>query len=737
VDGLYSTGPVVESSQLDDDLRERLNAIRPALNGFLHPQSIAVVGASADPNTLGGLLFANLVDSHFSGTILPVNKKHPEVHGMAAYPDLASCPTVPDCVFVCVPAAAVPAVVTEAGALGIKAVCVISAGFAEIGSYGATLQASLVNDATTRGVRIIGPNCTGILSGRGDRRFNATFGRTVPPPGRTCMLSQSGAFGLGMLEMMQARDLGMGGFVSVGNIADVGVTDLLLYWGHDPGTDLILLYLESIPEPGSFIRAARQVGAAVPVVVLKAGRTKAGRRGAASHTAALSSGEVAVDAALHQAGVIRAETFEEMLDLTMMLGSKQRFLGRRVAIVTNGGGSGVIAADACESNGLVVPELSHATAATLRSLLPSEASIANPVDMIASATEHHYGQVVRVLGSSSEVDAIIVVFNIPVLTPALAVATELIAARKEVPDEVTLVAVFLNSEGPPAVLRDTGIASFMFPEDAARALGRSVAWQARRQRLSDKTPPRCFERPAAEPLLSAARQRARARDGWLATGDAEALLSAYGIAVPESWLVRTPSEAEAAQAELGCPVVVKIAAGLHKSDVGGIRLGVTTPKAAADAVLAIRADMGPAGMAELADEIQVQEQVNAGQEMIVGVNRDPLLGPLVMVGLGGKLVQLLGDVALRVAPLTDRDVEDMVQSLKSYRLLTGYRGTPPLDYGALCQVVTKVSAIAVNHPEISEMDINPLFVLEKGAVAADVRVRLNLGEPVTGPGEVS
>jgi acyl-CoA synthetase (NDP forming) len=726
VEGLYSTGSAASSHHLDDDLRDRLNAVRPALDGFLHPQAIAVVGASADHNTLGGLLFGNLVDSHFSGTVLPVNKKHPEVYGMAAYPDLASCPTVPDCVFVCVPAPAVPAIVAQAGDLGIKAVCVISAGFAEVGSSGATLQASLVNEAAPRGVRIVGPNCTGILSGRGDLRFNATFGRTVPPPGNTCMLSQSGAFGLGMMEMMQARELGMGGFVSVGNIVDVGVTDLLLYWGQAPGTDLILLYLESIPDPGSFIRAARQVGAAVPVVVLKAGRTKAGRRGAASHTAALSSGDVAVDAALHQAGVIRAETFQDMVDLTMMLGVRQSSLGRRVAIVTNGGGSGVLAADACESHGLLVPELSQATSATLRSLLPPEASIANPVDMIASATEHQYGQVVRVLGSSSEIDAIIVVFNIPVLTPASAVAAELIAARKEIPSDVTLVSVFLNREGPPEVLRGTGIPSFMFPEEAARALGRSAAWQARRPLLSVKTPPRCFERPAVEPLLSAARDRAR--DGWLTTADAEALLGAYGIAVPESRLVRTPGEAEAAQAELGCPVVVKIAAGVHKSDVGGVRLGVATPRAAAGAVLAIRADMGPAGMAELANELLVQEQVGAGQEMIVGVSRDPLLGPLVMVGLGGKLVELLGDVAVRVAPLTDGDVEDMVQSLKSYRLLTGYRGSPPLDYDALCEVVTKVSAIAADHPEISEMDINPLFVLEKGAVAADVRVRLRVIE---------
>ncbi|MGA3221291.1 MAG: acetate--CoA ligase family protein, partial [Acidimicrobiales bacterium] len=686
------------------------------------------VGASSDPGTLSGMLFANLVDSHFSGTLLPVNKNHPLVQGIAAYPDLASCPVVPDLVVVCVPARFVAGVVAEAGELGIKAVCVISAGFAETGTAGAELQAGLALEAADRGVRLVGPNCTGILSGSGSLRFNATFGRTVPHAGNASMLSQSGAFGLAVLEAMEARGLGLDGFVSVGNTIDVGVADLLLYWAEDAGTDLVLLYLESIPDPRRFIRVARQVGARMPVVVLKAGRTAAGRRGAASHTAALSSGDVAVDAFLHQAGVIRAGSIEEVLDLATVLSSQRSFRGRRVAIVTNGGGSGVIAADACETSGLLVPELGEATMATLRSLLPSEASVANPVDMIASATARHYGDVVRALGPSPDVDALIVVFNTPVLATPSDVASELVAARGDLAPDVPLLAVFLNCAGPPAVLREAGIPSFVFPENAARALGRSVAWYERRARSHDVTVGRDTHGPLPRPFLVQARERAR--DGWLATADAEALLGAYGIAVPRSVHVRTPGEAEAALAELGCPVVLKVAAAIHKSDVGGVRLGVTTPAAAAQAVRAIRADLRSAGMAELADELLVQEQVDAGQEMIVGFNRDPLLGPLVVVGLGGRLVEVLSDVAVRVAPLTDDDVADMVQSLASYRLLTGYRGGPSLDLEALCEVLRAVSALADDYPEIVEMDLNPLFVLEKGAVAADVRARL-------GPGNLS
>jgi len=717
-----------ESEQrLDAALADRLNATQEALDAFLRPRAIAVVGASSDPNTIAGMLFANLVASHFDGTVLPVNKRHPAVQGIVSYPELASCPVVPDLVVVCVPASAAAGVVAEAGDLGVKAVCVISAGFAETGTDGTALQADVVQSAAARVVSLVGPNCTGILSGNGGARFNATFSRTVPPPGRTALLTQSGAFGLAVLEAAEARGLGIGAFVSVGNSADIASNDLLVYWDRDPATDLVLLYLESVQDPRWFIRIARRVARRVPIVAVKAGRTEAGRRGAASHTAALAAGDAAVDALLQQAGVIRAESMEEMLDLATVLSSQRRFGGRRVAVLTNGGGPGVLAADACESNGLVVPELSELTAARLRSLLPPEASVANPVDMIASATAQQYGQAVRILGAAPEIDALIVMFNTPLLTRASDVAAELVAARNERSRsepgrDVPLVAVFMNREGPPPVLREAGIASFTFPENAARALGRCVAWQERRARPVGRVlRPEVDARRVRRLLADAGRS---ATDGWLDPLDAQALLDAYGIAVPRVFRVRTPAEAEAAQAELGRTAVVKLAVAIHKSDVGGVRLGVSTPAAAADAVRTIRTDLECAGLGAVAAEFLVQEQIDSGQEMIVGVNRDRLLGPVVMVGLGGRLVEVLGDVAVRIAPLTDADVEEMLHSLKSYRLLTGYRGAPALDVDALSQVLHRVSALVDDLAEIAEMDLNPVFVLEKGAVAADVRIRV-------------
>ncbi|MGC9960819.1 MAG: acetate--CoA ligase family protein [Acidimicrobiales bacterium] len=694
-----------------------------ALDAFLHPHAIAVVGASSDPNTIAGLLFANLVDSRFGGTVLPVNRRHPEVQGVAAYPDLASCPVVPDLVIVCVPAPAVAGVIAQAGDLGVTAVCVISAGFAETGPEGASLEAAVRSESAASGVRLVGPNCTGILSGTGEGRFNATFSRAVPPAGRTSLLSQSGAIGLAVLEAAEVRGIGIGGFVSVGNSADVACSDLIRYWGHDPDTDLILLYLESIPDPPTFIQVAREVGRRIPIVAVKAGRTEAGSRAATSHTAALSAGDVAVDALLHQAGVMRAQSIEEMLDLATLLSSQRQFGGRRVGVVTNGGGPGILAADACESNRLVVPELSEITAGRLRSLLPAEASVSNPVDMIASATAQQYGQVVRILATASEIDALIVMFNTPLVTRSSEVASQLIAARRELGSELPLITVFMNREGPHPSLLRAGIPSFVFPENAARALGQAVAWESRRgQPVGTVVRPEVDARHVRA-LVDAA--RGRANEGWLAAADCQALLDAYGIEVVHSRYVRTPDEAEAAQIELAGAVVVKIAAAIHKSDVGGIRLGVTTPAAAADAVRAIRADLEWAGLARLAGEFLVQEQIESGQEMIVGLNHDPSLGPLVVVGLGGTLAEVLGDVAVRVAPLTDDDIADMLQALKSYRLLTGFRGSPVLDVTALRSVIRGVSALGDDVPEIAEMDLNPVFILEKGAIAADVRIRLS------------
>jgi acetate---CoA ligase (ADP-forming) len=708
---------------LDAVLADQRAAARVAVGPFLRPGSIALVGATDRPGSIGGLLLANLLASGFTGPVYPVNPRHRVIQGMTCYPVLAACPSRPDLAVLAVPAPLVAGIVDQAGALGVRAVCVISAGFAETGAQGRALQDELRRRARAAGVRLIGPNCMGLLNGGPDARFNATFSPVFPPPGRLAFVTQSGGLGLAALALLAGPSLGVSGFVSVGNTADLAPNDLLLYWDEDPGTGVVLAYLESVPDPRRFARIARRVGRHKPIVAVKAGRTGAGRRAASSHTAALAAGETAVEALFHQAGVIRAGTLEEMFDVAAVLSAQPVPAGRRVAVLTNGGGPGILVADACEAAGLLVPELSEDIQAALRAGLPPQAAVHNPVDVVASATGGQYGQALRLLGAAAEIDAIIAVYIPPFVTDAEDVAREIIAAVAALPAK-PVIAVFLTAGAAPASLSAAGIPVFTYPEPAAAALGQIARWAEWRARPAGHV--------VAPPGIDPGRGRAVADKvlagqpggGWASAEAAAQLLAAYGIPIARSRPVRTPAEAAAAQAELGGPVVVKIAAAIHKSDVGGVALGITTPQAAAGAVTAIRARLSEAGLAGQAAEFLVQEQIRDGVEMIVGVTHDPAFGPLVLAGLGGTMVEVLGDVAVRITPLSDTDVDEMLRSLRSYRLLTGYRQSPPLDVTAFAELLHRVSAMVEDIPEIAELDLNPVFVRQHGAVVADVRVRL-------------
>ena len=624
----------------------------------------------------------------------------------------------------------------QAGALGVRAVCVISAGFAETGGEGLALQDELRRRARAAGVRLIGPNCMGLLNGGPDPRFNATFSPVFPPPGRLAFVTQSGGLGLAALTLLAGPSLGISGFVSVGNTADLAPNDLLLYWDEDPGTDVVLAYLESVPDPRRFARIARRVSRHKPIVAVKSGRTGAGRRAASSHTAALAAGEVAVEALFHQAGVIRAGTLEEMFDVAAVLSAQPVPAGRRVAVLTNGGGPGILVADACEAAGLLVPELSDRTQAALRAGLPPQAAVRNPVDVVASATAAQYGRALRLLGAAEEIDAIIAVYIPPFVTAAEDVAREITAAAPVMNSALPakpVIAVFLTAGPAPASLSAAGIPVFTYPEQAAAALGQIARWAEWRARPAGHvvTPPgidprrgrSVASRVLAGPVPPGPVLAGQPGGGWADAEAAAELLAAYGIPAARSRLARTPAQAAAAQAELGGPVVVKIAAAIHKSDVGGVAVGITTPQAAADAVTAIRAALADAGLGHLGGEFLVQEQIRDGVEMIIGVTHDPAFGPLVLAGLGGTAVEVLGDVAVRITPLSNTDVDEMLRSLRSYRLLTGYRQSPPLDVAAFAELLHRVSAMVEDIPEIAELDLNPVFVRQHGAVVADTRVR--------------
>jgi acetate---CoA ligase (ADP-forming) len=745
----YSSGDDggVVRSDLDTTLTERFltvvdeeerEAAAAALARFLRPSSIAVVGASRNRLAIGGLVFDNAIRGGFQGVVYPVNPNASAVQGVATYPTLSDCPSVPDLVMVCVPAPMVNDVVEEAGRLGVRATCVISAGFAEVdggaaAAGGAARARAQPRHATDR------PELHGADERqRADVRMNTTFSTTFPSPGRVSMSSQSGALGLAVLEHVERLGLGISTFVSVGNKADISGNDLLLYWEQDADTDVILMYLESFGNPRKFSRIARRISRAKPIVAVKSGRTSAGERAASSHTAAISAGDTAVEALFGQAGVIRTDTLEELFDVATMLSNQGLPRGRKVAVLTNAGGPGILAADALESNGLEVPALSDRTIARLREFLPAEAGTSNPVDMIASASPEAYRRAMTVLGNADEVDAVFVIFIPTGTTASDDVARALVEAKAELPAGVPVVSVFMSAHGMPAGLAEARIPSFAFPEAAARALGRVATYARWRRRPSGAViEPAGTDRDGAQAIVDrvltgavppVGDPRKADDDGgrWCSTEEASAILAAYGIPMARSGFVSTPDEGAALQRDWNVPVAVKVAAAIHKADVGGLELDLRSGAAVAEAIGRIRANLERHDLSEHAGALLVQEMVDSGVEMVVGVTHDPSFGPIIVTGMGGTLVELLRDVAVRITPVTDIDVAEMLDELRMAPLLRGYRGSAPADVPALTDLIHRVNAMVEDLPEIAELDLNPVFVRPEGqgVVAVDVRLRL-------------
>ena len=706
------------------DEQDRVAAVA-ALRAVFKPASIAVVGASRDPKTIGGLVFDNLHAGRFEGPVYPVNPSAPFVQSVAAYASLSDCPSVPEMVLVCVPAPHVLGVVREAAELGTKAAVIISAGFNEAGPTGAERERELMGMVRAHGIRVVGPNCMGVLNAAPDVRMNGTFSQVFPPAGRVAFSSQSGALGLAILAAAQRLGLGLSTFASVGNKADLSGNDLLQYWEADEDTDVILLYLESFGNPRKFGRIARRIGRTKPIVAVKSGRTSAGERAASSHTGALAAGDVAVEALFRQAGVIRTDTLEELFNVATILANQPVPTGTSVAILTNGGGPGILAADACESHGLVVPELQPETIAALSEFLPAEAGIRNPVDMIASATAESYGKAIRVLAADPNVHSLVVIFIPPVVTRAEDVALAMADARADIDPDIPIISVFMSEAGMPQELSQARIPSFRFPEGAAEALGKIARYgQWRSSDLGNVVEVRDADVDAAREVVDEVLPDGT-EEGWLDAGQADRFLAAFGVPTAKSRVVHTPEEGAAAQEEFGAPVAVKSAAPIHKTELGGVRLGLGRPTQVAEAVRAIREELLAAGRADVAEAgFLVQEMVGDGVEMVVGVSTDPTFGPILVAGMGGTLVELLKDVAVRIHPLTDVDVDQMLTSLRGYPLLTGYRGSDPVDVDAFKGLLFRLSALVEAVPEISEMDLNPVFVRRRGVAAVDARIKL-------------
>jgi acetate---CoA ligase (ADP-forming) len=692
-------------------------AVVASLTSFFEPKAVAVVGASTRRGSIGGELFRNILDSGFAGIAYPVNPKATSVAGVRAYPSVSDLPDPVDLAVFCVPGESVLGEAQAALRKGTRALCVISAGFAEMGADGIRRQDELLAVVRAHGARLIGPNCLGIFSA--GPRLNATFAPHAFPPGNIGFSSQSGALGLAVLERSASRGLGLSAFVSIGNKADVSSNDLLEYWEDDPSTDLILLYLESFGNPRKFARLARRIARKKPILAMKGGRTSAGMRAAGSHTAALAGSTAAVEALFGQAGVIQADSLEELADAAVLLSSQPLPAGRRVAVVTNAGGLGILCADACAAAGLELPQLSQETRARLADVLPREASVSNPVDMLGSAVGSTYEAVLPHVLADPGIDAVIVLFVPPVVAGADEVAEAVVGGVRRAPDSgKPVLAAFVSDQGIPTSLlaRDSRVAAFEYPESAARALAHAVDRAEWLRRPAAAAPDLDgIDRAAAEALVGSV--LAASTDVWLAPPQVRELLGAYGIPLVDERLAASAEDAVAAARELGFPVVVKSAVpGAHKTETGGIALDLGTGE-----------DVG-AAVAQIGLPVVIQPMIRGGAELLAGVVQDPTFGPLVAFGPGGVFAELIGEAQFRIAPLTLADAEDLVLTGKAGRLVAGFRGKPPADAAALVDLVLRLARLADDVPEVAELDLNPVLCLPDGCAAVDARVRLRPAE---------
>ena len=720
-----STGATTTVRQSSD---QRLwTASAASMRSLLSPRSVALLGASRDPDSIGRTILDNL--AAFTGPVYPVNPRAVEVGGRPCYARLADVPGLVDLAVIAVPAAQVEAALAECVAARVRSAVVISAGFAEASPEGRAAQERLRRLARESGLRLVGPNCLGVMNTDPRVRLNATFAPASPAPGNVGLLSQSGALGLAILDHAEHLNLGLSGFVSVGNKADVSGNDLLAYWKDDPRTKVVALYLESFGNPRRFARLAPEVARRKPVVAVKSGRSKAGSRAAASHSAALACSDVAVDALFTQAGVIRTDTLEDLFDVISLLSTQPVPAGSRVGVVSNAGGPGILLADACESLGLSLPELSEDTQARLHTFLPAAAGLRNPVDMIASAPPEAFERAIEAVGADPGVDSVIAIYVPPRVTKPEDVAAAIARGAGTVPAAKPVLTVFLSSRGAPAPLAGGPrgpLPAFGLPENAARALAAAEKygrWRERPRGAVTALPEdaRARIRSVVDPLLEAA-----ADPFWLDAAAVQAVLDAAGIAQAEGRLV-DPDQAAAAAEELGGPVVAKaVAPGLvHKSDVGGVALGLGSKSEVRAAVEVMRERLRAAG--HPLEQVLLQREAEPGVDALVGVVADPTFGPLVVCGLGGVQAELMRDVAFRLTPVSDVDAGEMLDGLRLNALLKGYRGAPPADRGALLDLLQRVSALTEVLPELQEMDLNPVRVSGAGAVALDGRLRLAPG----------
>lgn len=693
-----------------------LESLRPLLS----PQTVAIIGASRHPGTIGYLLLQCMVQAGFTGTVYPVNPNVDSVMSIKAYPSVLDIPGNVEMAVIAVPAKLVSKVADECGKKGVRALIVISDGFREVGPEGALREEELRNIVIRYGMRVVGPNCMGIINTDDSIRMNATFSPVFPPAGNVAFMSQSGAMGLTILEHANNLNMGISTFISAGNRIDVEFNVLLEYWENDPATKVILLYLESFGDPRRFARIARRISTKKPIVVVKSGSTPAGSRAAASHTGAIATSDVTIDALFHHAGIIRVNTMEELFDIATLLSNQPLPVGRRLAIITNGGGPGIIAADASSRSGLVLPQFSPETESKLKSVALRDININNPLDTTAGSTPEEFCHMLKILANDDDNDAVLAMFVPPVATELAAMETAIrnvapIYWRRRKP----LLACFLGERGFKAKLGSKGrfVPSYPFPEEAISALVRAIEYAEMRTKPKGKIPKfRGIKKERARKTIGLALARTGGKPVWLTAAEAYDLLDCYGIRFVKTAVAKTADEAADAASKLRFPVAVKLdsASLVHKTDVGGVVLGLNSDNDVRQAFNDIRTRLAGLGRQNEMQGVIVQEMVKGGIETIAGVTQDPSFGPLIMFGSGGVYAELVKDVVLRLHPLTDLDAREMVVSIKMAKLFEGFRGSPPSDIKAVEDLLLRLSTMVEDLPQIGELDFNPVTVMPVG-----------------------
>ena len=698
------------------------------LDGIFRPESVVVIGASSKRHSLGWEILNNLILSEFKGKVFPINPNAEQIHSIKSYKSILEIKDVVDLAIISIPASSVLKVVKECGKKGVKGIVVITAGFKEIGGEGVKLEAELMKLIKKYGIRMVGPNCMGIINTDADVSLNASFARVRPEPGKIGFLSQSGALGESILSHAKNLGIGISKFVSMGNKSDISGNDLLEEWEHDENVKLILMYLESFGNPRKFTHIAKRISKNIPIIAVKAGRTVAGARATISHTGALAGMDVATGALFAQCGVIRVTSIEEMFDVSKALLSQPVPVNEKVAILSNAGGPAIMATDACVRLGLDVVELSSTVQSKLRKVLPKEAAVSNPVDIIATGGPERYKAALDILTKEKDIGSIITVFIPPITIDAPGVARVIAGANKKT--NKTILSVFMSKdeqEEGVQILKKGKVPVYLFPEAAAKALSAMV-----RRRLWLNKPRGTIKRfnPKREEVRKIFINVRRNKRLALTVAESFRVLKCYGIRSVKSLSAKNVQDAVSYSGKIGYPVAMKIDSlkASHKSDLGGVMLDLRTPDDVNNAFKKINVNAKKAGIANSDYEVLIQEFRSDGVETILGVQQNPSFGPLLMFGLGGIHVEVLKDVSFGITPLSNVDAMEMVQSIKGYQMLKGTRGQEAVNEGVLQDALQRLSRLVTDFEDIAELDINPFLVRPKSQLSMALDARIVLTE---------